>query len=60
MHVDHLSVSFVSTDRRRHDNQRILVHKVSYASFILRAVAMLCDQIELESEGKREQNGKDQ
>lgn len=60
MHIDNLPITFIPTNRRRHNDQRILIHEIPYTSLILCAVAMLCDEVEFEGEGKREEEGEDE
>jgi hypothetical protein len=55
VHVHHLAISSVAADGRCHHNQSISVHKIAYATLILRAVSGLGDQVESQGEsGQRE------
>lgn len=47
MHVDRLSITLDSTDSGRHNDECVLVHKVSNTSF-LAAVLRVCREIELQ------------
>jgi len=48
MHINHLPIALVPTNRGRHHDQRILVDKVAYTSFVFRAVAVLGNEFEFE------------
>lgn len=48
MHVDHLSITFTPSHRSSDNDKRVLVHEIPYASFVLCAVARLCEQVEFE------------
>lgn len=48
MHIDNLPISSVPTYRRRDDDECISVRKVPYASFVLCAVAIVCEEVEFQ------------
>ena len=54
MHIDNLTISPIPADCRRNNDECIFVHKIPYASLILRAVARVCDKVEFQ--GLRERN----
>lgn len=53
MHVDHLSIAFLSTDSRCNHHQSVLGDKVSYTSFVFCAVPRVRLEVKLQSPGKR-------
>ena len=59
MHIDNLSISSIPTDRRRNDDKSVLVHEIPYASFILRAVARVCDKVEFQGLRQRDNDEQD-
>lgn len=54
MHIDHLPVSLLPINYRRHQHQCILGDKIPYASLILVVVASVCFQVEFERPRERE------
>ena len=51
MHVDDHSIALVPVNRRRHDHQGVLGHKVPYASLRLSVVLGVRLEVELEGIG---------
>lgn len=48
MHIDHLPITFLPTDSRRHDNESILGNEISDASLMFGAVPWECLKVEFQ------------
>ena len=60
VHVDNLTISSRSTDRRRNHDEGVFVHEIPYASLILGAVARVRDEVEFKGVGEKRQDEQDQ